>query len=46
MCYTDKNGNNIVIQDNGMILITPKGDSTVIVTLQEIISQMKLNMHN
>lgn len=46
MCYIDKEGNSIVIQENGLILITPKNDSTRIITLQEIISKMELCLHD
>ena len=42
MSYTDKEGNGIDIQEeNGLILITPKGKSTIIYTLKEIIEMIE-----
>jgi len=41
MTYTDKKGNKIIIQENGLILITPKKESTHIYTLEEIIDSIK-----
>ena len=37
MSYTDKYGNRITLQDNGVIGITPKGESTHFYTLREIV---------
>jgi len=41
MCFTDKKGNRITIQENGLISITPKGESTLFYTLEEIIGHIK-----
>lgn len=40
MSYTDKKGNRIIIQENGLIMVTPKGESTKIYTLEEIIKKI------
>ncbi len=37
MSFTDKKGNRITLQDNGLISITPKGESTLFYNLEEII---------
>lgn len=37
MCFKDKKGNRITLQENGLISITPKDESTLFYTLEEII---------
>lgn len=41
MCFEDKKGNRITLQDNGLISITPKGKSTLFYTLEEIIEYIQ-----
>ena len=37
MLQTDKQGNKIVLQDNGLILLTPKNGSTLSFNIKELI---------
>ena len=37
MLQTDKQGNKIVLQDNGLILLTPKNGSTLVYNIRELI---------
>lgn len=37
MSYTTENGDRFIMNDNGMVDITPKGESTRSYTVQEII---------
>ena len=41
MTYTNKHGNRITLQDNGLISITPKNESTRFYNLKEIIEALK-----
>lgn len=41
MYYKDKRGNSITVQDNGLIDITPKNDSTRFYDLKEIVQALK-----
>ena len=39
--YKDANGNSVCLQDNGLLLITPKGKSTRVLNTEEMISVME-----
>lgn len=41
MTYTDKHRNRITVQDNGLISITPKNESTRFYDLKEIVDAVK-----
>lgn len=41
MCFEDKKGNRITLQENGLISIKPKGESTLFYTLEEIIEYIQ-----